>query len=195
MKKVRFISFCSLLTVAMTTVVFNSCGLSKVAKIADHDSANVIVADSTIYSYVEVMPQFPGGEQALTDWLAKNIKYPAMAQQRRIQGQVLISFVVTPNGDIKDETITRSVDTSLDDEVIRAIKTMPKWVSGKQNGNPRFVSTGLSIRFALDANWQPKEQPQISIATITGQPDTGKKKQALESPFNDVIIVAEKEQP
>lgn len=112
---------------------------------------NQIVEDtiSAPYAVVEQMPEFPGGELALRKYLAKMVKYPAIAQENGIQGKVFISFVVEGNGTISNVKVGRGVDSSLDQEAIRVVKSMPKWIPGKQNGRTVRVSYTVPISFIL----------------------------------------------
>ncbi len=113
---------------------------------------NTIVGEdttSTPYSFVEQMPEFPGGELALRKFLATSVKYPTIAQENGIQGKVFVSFVVDTNGGISNVKVTRGVDPSLDKEAIRVVKSMPKWIPGKQNGEAVRVSFTVPINFVL----------------------------------------------
>jgi protein TonB len=102
------------------------------------------------YVYVEVMPQFPGGEAALMKWLQDNMTYPAAAQEQNIQGRVSLRFVVKPDGSIDNVQIVKGLDPSCDKEALRVIKKRPKWLPGKQNGNSVSVYYSLPIVFKLN---------------------------------------------
>lgn len=117
------------------------------------DLNNQIVGEDTIsapYSVVEQMPEFPGGQSALYKYLQTSIKYPRIATENGIQGKVFVNFVVDRNGGISNVKVVRGVDTSLDQEAVRVVKLMPKWIPGKQNGEAVRVSFTLPINFALD---------------------------------------------
>lgn len=101
------------------------------------------------YQAVEQMPQFPGGDAALMEYIQKNMKYPAIAAENGIQGRVIVRFVVSKTGDIQDVTVLRGVDSSLDKEAVRVIKSMPKWIPGKQNGNNVAVYFTVPVMFKL----------------------------------------------
>ena len=100
-----------------------------------------------VYDPVEEMPSFPGGMGALMQYLSENIKYPKEAEQKGIQGRVICSFVVEKNGSITDVKVRRRVDPSLDDEAVRVIKGMPKWIPGKHYGKPCRVRFQLPVTF------------------------------------------------
>lgn len=98
---------------------------------------------------VEQMPSFPGGEMEMQKFIAENLKYPVVAQESGIQGRVTIRFVVTKTGAISDVTVIRGIDPSCDREAVRVVKTMPKWIPGKQNGLNVPVYFTLPIVFRL----------------------------------------------
>jgi protein TonB len=102
-----------------------------------------------VYTYAEKMPEFPGGQAALTKWLHDNIIYPQQAIEAGLQGQTVVNFVVSPDGLIDRVKIVRSVHSSLDREAIRLVKAMPKWIPGRQNGNAVYVYFNLPINFTL----------------------------------------------
>ena len=105
-----------------------------------------------IFTVVETMPEFPGGQMALLQYLSKSIKYPVIAQENGIQGRVSCSFVVNKDGSIVDAEVIRGVDPSLDKEALRVINSMPKWSPGKQRGKPVRVAYTLPINFQLSNN-------------------------------------------
>jgi len=100
-----------------------------------------------IFTYVEQMPQFPGGDKEMNKWLSDNLKYPTKAKEQGIQGTVVLRFVIRHNGSISDVKVQRSLEPSCDKEAIRLIESMPQWIPGKQNGNTVNVSYTLSVRF------------------------------------------------
>lgn len=102
-----------------------------------------------IFTVVEEMPKFPGGETKLLEFINKGIKYPVIAQENGIQGRVICSFVVNRDGTVVDAEVVRGVDPSLDKEALRVINTMPKWTPGKQRGKPVRVKYTVPITFRL----------------------------------------------
>ncbi|WP_321478399.1 energy transducer TonB [uncultured Bacteroides sp.] len=105
--------------------------------------------EQTIFQVVEVMPEFPGGQAALMKFLAKNIKYPTIAQENGTQGRVIVQFVVNKDGSVVDPVVVRSVDPYLDKEALRVIKTMPKWKPGQQRGKAVRVKYTVPVMFRL----------------------------------------------
>ena len=99
--------------------------------------------------FVEVMPEFPGGELEMMAFLGKNIKYPQDARELGIQGKVYVVFVVNTDGSISDIKISRGVFSSCDREAMRVVQSMPKWKPGKQNGTAVPVYFNLPISYVL----------------------------------------------
>ena len=105
--------------------------------------------EEDIFVLVENMPEFPGGNGALFQYLSKNIKYPAIPQEEGIQGRVIIQFVVDKDGTITDPVVVRSVDPYLDKEALRVIKAMPKWKPGLQRNKAVRVKYTVPVAFRL----------------------------------------------
>ena len=105
--------------------------------------------ETKIFEVVEQMPSFPGGDAALMQFLSKNIKYPVVAEENGIQGRVIATFVVERDGSITDVKVVKSVDPSLDKEAVRVLKSMPKWIPGKQNGSAVRVKYTVPVTFRL----------------------------------------------
>ncbi len=97
----------------------------------------------------EVMPEFPGGINALQRFLRKQLNYPHLAQEHDIQGTVYVRFVVTKTGKVENIEIYRGVHTALDAEAIRVVENMPSWKPGSQRGKPVAVYFVLPIKFVL----------------------------------------------
>jgi len=102
-----------------------------------------------LVGFAEQMPEFPGGMPALISFLAKNIKYPALAQEIGAQGKVFVRFIVNIDGTIADAVVVRSADQALDQEALRVVRSMPKWRPGLQNGKPVRVIYTVPISFVL----------------------------------------------
>lgn len=106
-------------------------------------------SDEQVFFIVEEMPEFPGGEMALRTYIANAVKYPVTAQEKGIQGKVYVTFVVGKDGFVKNTSIARGVDPSLDSEALRVVKNLPKWQPGKQKGVPVNVNYTVPINFKL----------------------------------------------
>lgn len=105
------------------------------------------VEEEEVFTIVETMPEFPGGESALRKFLADNIRYPTLAQENGIQGKVVVEFIIGKDGGVYDIAISRSVEGSLDKEATRVVGLMPKWIPGKKNGKTVKVKYFLPVMF------------------------------------------------
>ena len=119
-----------------------------------------------IFQVVEEMPEFPGGMGEAMKFLAKNIKYPVSAQQAKIEGRVIVQFVVERDGSISDIHTVRSVNPDLDAEAIRVVSLMPKWKPGKQRGKAVAVKYTMPIMFRLQSP-EPKKEEAAPFHQIT----------------------------
>ena len=108
-----------------------------------------VVEETKIFTVVEQMPMFPGGDAALMAYLRDNIHYPTVAAENGVQGRVVVGFVVERDGSITDVNVLRSVDPSLDREAMRVVKGMPRWTPGKQNGSAVRVKYQVPVTFRL----------------------------------------------
>ena len=110
-------------------------------------------AGSKIYDLVGeiIMPQpsFPGGSEALLDFLRENVKYPEQAQKDSIEGRVVVGFSIDTDGSITEPQVVRSAHPLLDAEALRVVNLMPKWEPGSENGTPVKVKYNLPITFKL----------------------------------------------
>ena len=102
-----------------------------------------------VFTVVEQMPQFPGGEAALMKYLQSHINYPPMAAENNVQGKVVVQFVVDKTGRVGEVKVVRSVDKDLDREAARVCKSLPKFTPGRQNGHPVSVWYTLPVSFKL----------------------------------------------
>ena len=102
-----------------------------------------------VFAMVESMPEFVGGEEAFMNYLRMNLDYPTIALEARIQGIVFLQFVVEKDGSITDIKVLRGVVSSLDEEAVRVVRQMPKWIPGEQNGRKVRVKYSLPVRFRL----------------------------------------------
>ena len=140
-------------------------GVSKV--FSDNGSKYIVplrhVNTGKTFDVVEEMPQFPGGPSALFEFLSKNMQYPKDAEKAKLQGRVIVTFVVKKDGSITDAKVVKSVAPSLDAEALRVINAMPNWAPGRQGGQPVNVKYTVPLTFRLNGN-DNKEVAQISNA-------------------------------
>lgn len=102
-----------------------------------------------VFDVVEKMPEYPGGQAALFEYLSTNIKYPADAEKQKIEGRVLVTFVVNTDGSITDIEVVKKAFPSLDAEAVRVISGMPKWTPGEQKGQKVRVKYTVPLNFRL----------------------------------------------
>ena len=122
----------------------------------------------TVYQIVEEMPQFPGGENALMEYVSKNVVYPEEAKEKEIQGRVFISFVVEKDGSIGEVKVLRGIGGGCDEESVRVISDMPKWKPGKQKGEFVRVSYQIPIMFKLG---QTNDEYKTTVKTVIAGDD------------------------
>ena len=111
----------------------------------------------TTYKMVDVMPQFPGGDQALFEFLMKNLQYPSIAREKGTMGTVIVNFTVTTTGEIDAIKIIKSVGDGCDEEALRVVKLLPNFIPGTQNGKPVSVYFNLPINFKLNSSSKTKK--------------------------------------
>lgn len=98
---------------------------------------------------VEQMPEFPGGASAFMQWLTRQLQYPTAAQSQKIQGKVVVSFIVNKDGSIAEVKIEKSINPYLDREALRVIRMMPNWKPGIQNNKPCRTMVAVPVVFKL----------------------------------------------
>lgn len=127
-----------------------------ITDVAGNTNDNVDVADLKVVeekeeplTFVEQMPEFPGGIDAMMKYLGTNIKYPSIAQEMGISGKVVLQFVVDKHGKIGNIKVIRTLGAGCDEEAIRVVKSMPSWKPGRQNGKEVPVFFTLPVFFQL----------------------------------------------
>ena len=140
--------FCSMGAPAQTEDITRSNDLPKSLQSSnDGDSISGMEYVGKVYDVVEEPPSFPGGQTALMSWLAENIHCPSTCKS--ISGRVLLSFIVETDGTLSNIQIVRKLDTEFDEEFIRAVKAMPKWIPGKQNGQTVRVKYNMPLTICM----------------------------------------------
>lgn len=131
------------------------------------------IDDKNIYSFVtmENPPTYPGGIGKFYDFLGKNIKYPAMAVENDIQGNVFVSFTVERDGTLSDIKVERRLGFGTDEEAIRVLKLTRGWNPGTQNGKPVRVKYNIPIKFALESGRREKLSPKSLAIRLRGVPE------------------------
>ena len=115
------------------------------------------IQNEEVFTVVEKMPEYPGGDDARIKFMVENIKYPEQAKKNGIQGVVFVSYVVEKDGKISNIKTIRGIGGGCDEEAERVISLMPNWKPGIQRGQPVRVQFNLPVRFSLDKTNKPKE--------------------------------------
>ena len=105
---------------------------------------------NNLYSVVEEMPKYPGGETALRTFLAENLKYPEEAKAKKLSGKVYVNFILDETGKVTNTKVVKGVDPLLDKEALRVINLLPQWKPGKDGGKAVKVSYTIPLKFSLD---------------------------------------------
>ena len=153
----------------MTVVGYASDGVGassvehpkKVVAVVDIPKAKEEPQEEVVFQVVEEMPQFPGGLSEAMKFLAKNIKYPVEAQQAKIEGRVIVRFVVGRDGSVSNVEVVRGVSPELDAEAVRVVSLMPKWIPGKQRGKAVAVKYTMPIMFRLQTPAQEQKKEEM----------------------------------
>ncbi|RIY13056.1 energy transducer TonB [Hymenobacter rubripertinctus] len=138
-------------TVAAVSVKGNTDNPADLAGLEPGEGTKAVeeVVTNKPYTYVEQMPVFPGGQEALLQYIAKNIKYPAMALRNQVEGRVFIKFVVGPDGTVTNVEVQKGIGAGCDEESMRVIKSLPRFTPGKQNGRAVSVYYTVPVTFAI----------------------------------------------
>ena len=107
------------------------------------------IANDKVLEKAEVMPQFPGGDQAMMKFVSENVQYPEEAKEKEISGRVLVGFIVEKDGSVNEVKVVKGIGGGCDEEAVRVVKAMPKWKPGKQKGKPVRVHYTLPLTFKL----------------------------------------------
>ena len=105
--------------------------------------------DQKVYDVVEQLPEYPGGMMAMMEYLQTNMTYPKDAEKQKVEGRVLVVFIVETDGSVSDVKVARNVFPSLDEEAVRVVKSMPKWTPGMDKGKVVRTKFTLPIMFRL----------------------------------------------
>lgn len=105
--------------------------------------------DVISFRIVQDLPQFPGGAVEMMKWLQRNLKYPPLAQERKIQGKVVAEFIVNKDGSVTDVKVVKSLNPMCDREVLRVLRMMPRWTAGIENDQPCRTKVCIPVVFKL----------------------------------------------
>ena len=139
----------------MVLFVFVVSQPAKAQEIPDSTKQEVPIIDIP-----EILPVFPGGDEARQKFLMDNTLYPKEAEEKGIEGRVIVSFVVEIDGSISNVKVIHGVHPLLDEEAIRITKQMPNWEPGKQRGEPIRCRFNMPFKFVLKKDDPPAPIPQ-----------------------------------
>lgn len=162
MMKINSISWIpskKLCIIPLAALALNASALpKKVSSVTTPGNKNteIVLADKkesakndSIYSDMDELPVFPDGDQACLNWVAKKLKYPPQCQKEKIEGLVIVQFVVEKNGKVSNVKAIKSPHPELAKAAVRTVEKMPKWTPGKVDGKAVRCSLNLPIRFRL----------------------------------------------
>lgn len=144
-----------------------------------------------VFTIVESMPEFQGGQEGLFKYLRNSLKYPVKAKNNGVQGTVFINFVIGSNGLVRDAKVIRGVHKLLDDEALRVVQLMPKWTPGTQKGKVVSVSYNLPIKFTLSNNTIVCEKKIYTIVDL--KPQFKGDVEKLNAQYSVAMAITEKE--
>lgn len=122
-----------------------------------------------VFTVVEKMPSFPGGDAELLKYIATNIKYPKESQDNGEQGRVICSFIVGRDGSVNNPEVLRGVTPLLNEEAVRVINTMPRWNSGMQRGKAVAVKYTVPITFRLKSLVEETKEETLTVVDVMPQ--------------------------
>lgn len=123
--------------------------VAKGAEVTEALPQTPVDADSTVLRTVEQLPEFPGGIVQFMKWLKRNLNYPNLALSQKIQGKVVVSFIVNKDGSISSPKVEKSAHPLLDSEALRVVKMMPKWTPGMMDGKPCRTMFAIPVNFRI----------------------------------------------
>lgn len=120
--------------------------------------AQVEQEEEVVFSVIENMPEFEGGEKEMTKFLMKNLNYPEQAREKGVMGNVYVSFVVNKEGKVTDAKVIKGIGSGCDEESLRVVNLMPDWKPATQRGKAVKCRMNLPIRYNLDLSTDRKEK-------------------------------------
>lgn len=144
-KLITALAFC-----AISAVAQNNMEVKEVTATTPAENPQA-TQEEEVYTIVEYMPSFPGGQAELTKFVQKNIVYPKTAQEKGIGGKCYLKFIIKPDGTISDIKVLKGVPNcpECDEEAFRVVKLMPKWIPGRQDGKAVPTYWNLPVNFEM----------------------------------------------
>lgn len=160
LKKVRFTVLVGFALTSLTALAFDNANRS--------NTCDTTSEHEKIFVNPESWPRFPGGEDALMQFIQDNIHYPPEAAKKRIEGRVLVRFVVDSIGQVRDVEVVRSLNKALDREAVRLVQSLPRFIPGSVYGEPVNMNYVLPVTFKLNDGMdfealdeEPEQRPQF----------------------------------
>ncbi len=154
-KKIQFLSIAILFGLCGLICTLIACEKNIVQTNMDVGTKNAkafqVVENDQVYSNVDEMPTFVGGDEALLQYLGSKVKYTEEAKKANIEGLVVIEFIVNQDGGVNNATILKDIGGGLGYEALRIVRLMPNWIPGKENGQLVRVNYKLPVRFKLSS--------------------------------------------
>ena len=147
-RNVRFLKTGFVVAVLAACTAFQSVSAQGVKITRVEDTQNV-EEDTTVYVKVDVLPEYPGGDEARMKFLQENLVYPKFPRRPERDGHIVIGFVVEKDGSLTNFSIIKSESPALDEESLRIVKLMPKWIPGKLDGKVVRVQFQTPITFTF----------------------------------------------
>ena len=163
-KYLLFLPFLALLALGCMNVTAVRAGQPAPAR-SETAVRTADAGNDKVYDKADVMPAFPGGQQALARFIGENLTYPATAQENNVQGRVIVQFTVGTDGSVKGVRVVNSVDPALDNEVVRTLQGMPKWTPAQRDGQAveAEMTYGVVFKFEGDPNAPKGEEGDIVV--------------------------------
>lgn len=134
-------------------------------QVSSQQSKLLDTAEGKVLLFAEQMPEFPGGDDALASFLHKNIKYPIIALENEVQGQVMAEFIICEDGSLCQLKIIKSPDTTLNPAVMNVLSKMPNWIPAKQNGKEVKVYFSVPINFIIEDDNEKRKELTVNELT------------------------------
>ena len=153
----------------LTVRLANEATVSNAMVTATDVSSKSREMNEQVFTVVEKMPSFPGGDAELLKYIATNIKYPKESQDNGEQGRVICSFIVGRDGSVNNPEVLRGVTPLLNEEAVRVINTMPRWNPGMQRGKAVSVKYTVPITFRLKSPVEETKEETLTVVDVMPQ--------------------------
>lgn len=112
--------------------------------------ATIVLLSSAFFAFAGENPEFPGGESAMKKFVSDNTRYPQIAEENGVEGIVVVGFMVSTDGSLKDLKVLKLIDPDLEKEALRVVGAMPAWIPAEKNGSPVEAPAKVDVPFILE---------------------------------------------